>query len=115
MGDMIRHAKCGTYHYRNDPCPDDGPTPSGLDVALQAIDQAGIDREHVSQITLSLLEPPSVSVRYEAFREAFRGREVETRLRDEWEHLEVYVDGVKFSSCHQIAVTPLPKKTKVLT
>jgi len=89
--------------------------PSGLDVALQAIDQAGIDRERVSQITLSLLEPPSVSVRYEAFLEAFRGREAETRLRDEWEHLELVFNSVKFGTCHQVAMIPLPKETKVLT
>jgi len=23
MGDMIRCGKCGTHHYRNDPCPDE--------------------------------------------------------------------------------------------
>ena len=24
MGDMLRCPKCSTFHYRNDPCPDDG-------------------------------------------------------------------------------------------
>ena len=88
--------------------------PSDLDVALQAIDQAEIDREHVSQITLSLIDPPSVSVRYEVFRHAFRGWEAVTWLRDEWEHMEVIFNDVKFGSCHQVAVYPLPKDTKVL-
>jgi len=24
MSDMIRCSKCATFHYRNDPCPDEG-------------------------------------------------------------------------------------------
>lgn len=36
MGDMIRCPKCGTYHYRNDPCPDD--------VRQRTYTTAGVDR-----------------------------------------------------------------------
>jgi len=56
MGDMIRCPKCRTFHYRNDPCPDDDvPTPEQERRSLVV----EIAMDPLTYLTISQEPPPS--------------------------------------------------------
>jgi len=100
MGDMIKCGRCCTFHYRNDPCPDEhqpAKRMDGLTQALQAIDRLGINRESVDMCTFSALDPPSITLKAAEFGRVFAGRVAELTPGSEgWERLELIDGGVQF-------------------